>query len=209
MLQIDIQQKNYGTKTILESVSISVEKAGLYGIVGKNGSGKTTFFKCLSHLTDFQGKINYNKKTISAENIAFLPTEPFLYEHLTVNEFLKFYARLLHIENPKNPVFNIDSELFIKELSTGMRKKTYLNAVFQKMYDIYVFDEPFNGLDIESVYELGKIILQLSENHIVFVSSHLLESLQNCRCIFVLKNGNLQKILPDKYHIIESILFGS
>lgn len=207
MLQIDIIQKKFGKKIILENFHISIENNGLYGVVGKNGSGKTTFFKCLSQLVDFQGDILFNGKKIFSENVAFIPTEPYLYEHLTVKEFHTFYAKMLGISVKNEPIFEIDNSLLIKELSTGMRKKAYINAVFQKNYDIYIFDEPFNGLDIESVYELRKIIMQLAENHIVFISSHLLESLKDCACIFVLKENTLQKFFPEKFSEIENILF--
>lgn len=209
MLQIDIVEKKFGQKIILENLRISIENNGLYGIVGKNGSGKTTFFKCLSKLVDFQGSILFNENKICSENIAFIPTEPYLYEHLTVKEFHIFYAKMLGISVKNEPIFEIDNSLLIKELSTGMRKKNYINAVFQKDYDIYIFDEPFNGLDIESVYELRKIITQLSENHIVFVSSHLLQSLNTCEYIFILDNANIKIVTKEEYNELENIIFNS
>lgn len=208
MLQINIVEKKFGNKIILQNLNFSIEKNGLYGIVGKNGSGKTTFFKCLSHLTNFQGTILFKRNKISLENIAFIPTEPYLYEHLSVKEFYSFYAKMLDIPVKTEMIFDVDNSLLIRELSTGMRKKIYINAVFQKEYDIYVFDEPFNGLDIESVYELRKIIIQLSENKIVFISSHLLESLNRCEYIFVLNNSKLEKINKENYNDLENIIFG-
>lgn len=209
MLRIEISEKKFGETPILKDLHICLEKNGLYGVVGKNGAGKTTFFKCLSHLTDYQGRILLNNAPISSENIGFIPTEPYLYEHLIVREFHFFYAKMLGIPVKNMPIFEIDPSRLIKELSTGMRKKAYINAVFQKNYDIYIFDEPFNGLDIESVYELRKIIMQFAENHIVFISSHLLESLKDCACIFLLKPPTMQTILPENYSQIESILFHS
>lgn len=207
MLQIDIVHKKFGEKIILKDINFSIEKNGLYGVVGKNGSGKTTFFKCVSNLTDFQGDIFFNSKKLSSNSVGLIPTEPYLYEYLSVKEFHKFYAKMLDISIKEEIIFDIDNSLLIRELSTGMRKKAYINAVFQKNYDIYIFDEPFNGLDIESVYELRKVITQLSENHIVFISSHLLESLNNCECVFVLKDKKMEKITPENYSKIEDILF--
>lgn len=207
MLQIEILEKKYRQSTILEKINLKIEKNGLYGVVGKNGSGKTTFFKCIAHLIDFQGNIILNNHKISSENIAFIPTEPYLYDYLSVGEFYTFYAKLMNISVKKNAIFDLDTSLLIKELSTGMRKKAYINAVFQKNYDIYIFDEPFNGLDIESVYELRKTINQLSENHIVMISSHILESLNNCENIFVLKDKNITTFFPKNYSEIEKMLF--
>lgn len=207
MLQINIKHKNYGSNILFNNLHLHLEKAGLYGFVGKNGVGKTTFFKCLSHLTDFQGEIVYDSEKLSAEKVAFIPTEPYLYEHLSVKEFYKFYALLMNVSVCKNPIFEVDDSLLIKELSTGMRKKVYINAVFQHSHQIYIFDEPFNGLDVETTYVLGKLIAKLSENHIVLISSHILESLHHCDSIYAIKNGNFHQFSPENYKTIENFLF--
>jgi len=59
MLQIKIQEKSYSNKPILQDIQLSISQPGLYGIVGANGAGKTTFFKCLSSLESFEGEILY------------------------------------------------------------------------------------------------------------------------------------------------------
>ncbi|GET46115.1 ATP-binding cassette domain-containing protein [Capnocytophaga felis] len=191
MLTININDKKYSSKVILQNIELQIPKNGLYGFVGKNGSGKTTLFKCVSHLTDFQGEILYKNKKLLPQQIAFLTTEPFLYEHLTVGEFYNFFRKLAQINHSQEPIFDVNKNLLIKELSTGMRKKVYFNAVFQKKYDIYIFDEPFNGLDLESVFSIKKLLTTLSENHIVFISSHILETLKDCHKIFLLENNSL------------------
>ncbi|GIM50007.1 ATP-binding cassette domain-containing protein [Capnocytophaga stomatis] len=191
MLTININDKKYNSKVVLQNVELQIPKNGLYGLVGKNGSGKTTLFKCISHLTDFQGEILYENKKLLPQQIAFLPTEPFIYEHLTVEEFYNFFRKLTQIKHSQEPIFDINKNLLIKELSTGMRKKVYFNAVFQKKYDIYIFDEPFNGLDLESVFSIKRLLTKLSENHIVFISSHILETLKDCHKIFLLQNNSL------------------
>ncbi len=206
MLIINIEEKQYNSKIVLKNIAISVNEAGIYGIVGKNGSGKTTFFKCLNHLISFKGSIFYQEKQLLPQQVAFLPTEPFLYEHLTVKEFYTFYRRLTQIPKEREQMFAVDESLLIKELSTGTRKKAYFNAVFQKDYDLYIFDEPFNGLDVESVYEVKKIINQLAKKHIVFVSSHILETLSNCKKIFLLQNHSFTEFLSSEINEIESLL---
>lgn len=207
MLQIDIQCKKYNSNVILENVKIEISHQGLYGIVGKNGAGKTTFFNCITHLTGFQGAVSFENEKLEASQIAFLPTEPFLYEYLTVGEFYTFFSKIMNIKQEKEFTFGIDKNLLVRELSTGMRKKVYLNALLQRNYKLYIFDEPYNGLDIESVYLLRKIINQLSESHIVFVSSHILESLNNCNEIFILKDKRIQRIPPKDFPEIEKLMF--
>jgi len=151
MLEILIQEKHYSDRKILENIQLSIPKNGLYGVVGKNGAGKTTFFKCLSGLTPFKGEVRYCERRLMPEDIGFLPTEPYLYEHLTVAEFYTFFRLLLGIKSEEAMPFEVDKTLLIRELSTGMRKKVYCNAVLQKPYTLYIFDEPFNGLDYQTV----------------------------------------------------------
>ena len=206
MLQIKIQEKNYSNKTILKDIELSLTQQGLYGIVGTNGAGKTTFFKCLSGLEPFKGEILYEGKSLSSEQVAFIPTEPYLYEHLTVGEFYTFYCKLLGIRRAETFAFDIDKNLLIKRLSTGMRKKVYYNAVLQKPYTLYIFDEPFNGLDIASVIHIKKLLHSLAQTHIVLVASHLLESLQACVKIYLLQHLHFQAFAPEQIPFIESIL---
>ena len=192
MLQINHLEKSYQDRIILNHISLTIEKPGLYGVVGVNGAGKTTFFKCLSGLEPYQGEILYNKKMLSSDQVAFVPTEPYLYEHLTVGEFYTFYSKLLGIAPSKNYVFDIDKKLLIKQLSTGRRRKVYYNALLQKPYTLYIFDEPFNG--------------SLAQTHIVWVASHLLETLQDCECIYLLQNANFQRFTPKDINTIEQLL---
>ena len=98
MLQIKIKEKSYSNTPILQDIQLSISHPGLYGIVGANGAGKTTFFKCLSSLVSFEGEILYQGSPLSSGQVAFIPTEPYLYDHLTVGEFYSFYRKLLGIK---------------------------------------------------------------------------------------------------------------
>lgn len=89
-----------------------------------------------------------------------------------------------------------------------MRKKTYLNAIFQNEHQIYILDEPFNGLDLESNYVLMNFLKQKSKNSIVLISSHILEVLYaNCLSIFVVKDKNIEKFNKENCGFIERKLF--
>ena len=194
MLNILIKEKSYSGKLILKNIQLSIPQNGLYGVVGKNGAGKTTFFKCLCSLTSFKGEVSYQQQPLMPQQIGFLPTEPYLYEHLTVEEFYKFYSLLLDIKPQNTMPFEVNKNLLIKELSTGMRKKVYFNAVLQKPYTLYIFDEPFSGLK------------KLSETHIVLFASHILETLSDCKEIYLLYEGNAQIFLPSNLNKIEDFL---
>ncbi|MFZ0597211.1 MAG: ABC transporter ATP-binding protein [Flavobacterium sp.] len=209
MLKINIVKKTFGNKTILENIDFTILINGIYGVVGKNGEGKTTFFKCITNLTNFSGDISYDNLPIKNNEIAFFPTEVPLYDELTAKEFSNFYKELLNLKgNNKINLFNVPQDKLIKTFSTGMKKKAYMNAVFQKEYAIYIFDEPFNGLDLESNYILMNYIRQLSENSIVFISSHILEILyKDCESIFLVKNTRIEEFEKFQYAMIEEELF--
>ena len=206
MLDILIKEKSYSDKKILKNIQLTFTKVGLYGVVGKNGAGKTTFFKCISGLTSFEGIISFENKILTPREVSFLPTEPYLYDHLTVGEFYTFYSLLLGVKFKNDLPFEVDKSLLIRELSTGMRKKVYFNAVLQKSYKVYIFDEPFNGLDITSVYRVKKLLQELSEQHIVFISSHILETLEECEQLFLLQEGDVLCFASSELNEVEAAL---
>lgn len=209
MLTIHIDQKKYADKIILENIKINIEKPGIYGVIGKNGHGKTTLFKCILGLEKFQGSCKINGDNVVLQNAGWVPTEPTIYGELTAKEFYDFYAHLLDLKKTTvNTVFEVPQNQLIREFSTGMKKKTYLNAVFQKEFLIYILDEPFNGLDLESNYLLMNYIRELSKTAIVFISSHILEILyKDCDTIFLLKNKNTQEFEKSQFSEIEPALF--
>ncbi len=209
MLDILISKKEFGSKTILENINITIQEKGIYGIVGKNGQGKTTFFKCLLSLTPFEGAINFENQILKSKKMAWCPTEPALYEELTAVEFYDFYRELTSsASNNSEKLFDVAENQLIKDFSTGMKKKTYLNAVFQNDYPIYLLDEPFNGLDLESNYILVQYLKQKSKNSIILISSHILEILYaNCESIFVIKDKKIENVQKGDFQKIQEKLF--
>ncbi|MCC9016531.1 ATP-binding cassette domain-containing protein [Flavobacterium lipolyticum] len=209
MLIININQKKYNDKIVLQDININIDSPGIYGIIGKNGEGKTTLFKCLVGLEKFQGNCTIGENKVLLQNVAWVPTEPTIYSELTANEFYDFYIHLLDLKKTKSHLlFEVPENQLIKEFSTGMKKKTYLNAVFQKEFLIYILDEPFNGLDLESNYLLMTYIRELSKTKIVFISSHILEILyKDCKSIFLIQNTKIKEFKKDEYFRIEKELF--
>jgi ABC-2 type transport system ATP-binding protein len=125
-----------------------------------------------------------------------------MYEYLTGREFADFYAKNCGIKkaDPKNFLFEVNSTNLIKEYSTGMKKKTYINAVLQiPDYKIYVFDEPFNDLDIEANYRLLQHIRKLAETHVVLLSSHIIEIvLPYLKQCYFIENTKVEPCPADK-----------
>ena len=209
MLDISISKKEFGNKIIFENTTITIQQNGIYGIVGKNGEGKTTLFKCMLSLTPFEGKMSFEKDPLKIQKIAWCPTEPALYEELTAAEFYDFYRELTSsTSNNSKMLFDVTENQLIKNFSTGMKKKAYLNAVFQNDYPIYILDEPFNGLDLESNYILVQYLKEKSKSSIILISSHILEILYaNCESIFVIKDKDIVNFQKDNFQKIEEKLF--
>ena len=139
MLTINIQQKKFADKVILQNINLSILHNGIYGIVGKNGQGKTTFFKCVMGLEKYEGASFINDTKIELANVAWCPSEPTIYEELTAKEFYEFYRCLLNLEKTDDQfLFDVPENKLIREFSTGMKKKVFLNSIFQKkLSDIF------------------------------------------------------------------------
>ena len=197
MLKIKIHNINYRKKNIIDQVDIEIFTFGLFGFFGKNGAGKTSFLKTFIKNIAFNGEIKLKNASLSEKKVAWIPTEPFLYEYLTIKEFCDFYAYTVKGDILKNNYFfDIENSKLLKECSTGTKKKAYINAVLQfDDYDIYIFDEPFNGLDIESNYLLLNKIIELSKNNIVLISSHIIEIIEPYLTEkFYIGNSKIEKI---------------
>ncbi|RMZ57929.1 ATP-binding cassette domain-containing protein [Chryseobacterium nematophagum] len=180
MLDLNIETISYRKKMILQDIRISIVQFGLYGFFGKNGVGKTTFLKSCCDLVSYKGKISLSNRILDPSMVAWIPTEVEVYDYLTINEFHEFYklSSRNSIKSNKN-IFGLEKNKLLKECSTGTKKKAYINAVLQfSDYKLYIFDEPFNGLDIESNYILLDQIIRLSKNNIVFISSHIIELIE-------------------------------
>lgn len=197
MLEINIETISYRKKVILKDIKLSILQFGLYGFFGKNGEGKTTFLKSLCDLVSYKGNILLSKQNLEANMVAWIPTEIDIYDYLTIAEFHEFYklsSRNYNVATKKT--FGLDENKLLKECSTGTKKKAYINAVLQfSDYKLYIFDEPFNGLDIESNYILLNQIIELSKNNIVFISSHIIELVEPyLDGKFIVKNQTIQEV---------------
>ena len=208
MLAINIKEKKFTQEILLRNITINIEKPGIFGLVGKNGQGKTTLFKCALGLEKFTGTCTLNSENIKQHNVAWCPTEPSIYNELTSVEFYDFYRKLLDIKNDAdNLLFDVPKDKLIREFSTGMKKKVYLNAVFQKEYPVYFLDEPFNGLDLESNFILIKFLKKQAQKSTIIISSHIMEILySNCSEIFVLNNKTILKFEKQNFNLIEEVI---
>jgi ABC-2 type transport system ATP-binding protein len=209
MLTIKINQKKYSDKLVLENVALSIPENGIYGMVGKNGEGKTTLFKCVLGFETYTGESTFKNNKIVLQDVGWCPAEPKLYGELTAYEFYDFYRLLLELKEVEGKkLFDVPENKLIREFSTGMKKKTYLNAIFQKEYPIYFLDEPFNGLDLESNHVLMQYLKHKAKDCVIVISSHIMDVLyNNCAKIFVVHNKNVTEFEKETFNEIENVLF--
>lgn len=214
MISIKELSFSYKKGPVLQNLTIDFEENSIHGIVGLNGSGKTTLFNILcGYLEPDAGSIISNGNNLKKSNIAYIDTESFFYPKLSGREFLSVFksSNNNYNEDELASVFNLPLDELIEDYSTGMKKKLLIISQLKQDKKIYVFDEPFNGLDIESNKSLV-IILELlnKKGKTVFVSSHIIEPLFNiCHKIHHLKDKSfVRSYTRDEYDELEHEVFG-
>lgn len=209
MIQVNNISKQYGKNNVFKNINLSFEKGKIYGLVGKNGAGKTTLFSCIAGLETYQGTITYTNGIL--KNVTgFLPAVPYFMSKLTGNEYLQLFCNARNIHFKKTAIqniFNLPLNSYVETYSTGMKKKLALHAILLQKNDVFILDEPFSGIDIESNILLTQIITLLKEQQkIILISSHIFSILQEtCDVLHYLSNGEIkQTVSKANFHLIEN-----
>lgn len=210
MLIVESLSKSYGSKQVLHNISVNFAAGQVHGIIGLNGAGKTTFFNCICGLLEHEGSIKYTGEAKLKDAIGYVPTEPYFFPRTKGKEYLAF---LRHAKGEKQidpavlQYFDLPLDEYIDNYSTGMKRKIAFMGAMIGSSDIYILDEPFNGVDIKSNLVLKQRILELKQQgKTVLLSSHIISSLAElCDQVYLLKDGNIARhYLPDAYAQIES-----
>jgi ABC-2 type transport system ATP-binding protein len=208
MIKILNLKKKFGENQVLNGVTATLVEGNVYGIVGENGSGKTTLFRCLAGLENYQGEIEYDGGMLKNE-LGLLLTEPFFMTKITGLEYLKFMCQARSIDSGnllERNVFDLPLNRYAETYSTGMKKKLALTAILMQENSVFILDEPFNGVDIQSNILISEIILKLKAlNKTIILSSHIFSTLSDtCDQIFLLKKGEFSNpILKHEYAELE------
>lgn len=194
--------KRYLGKVAVAGISFDVEPGKIYALLGPNGSGKTTWMKMVAGLIKpTMGTITYKGNVIGVETkrkIAYMSTEPFFYNFMTVHGVGKYYEdffddfdRLKYNELIKRMGLNMTDKS--KNLSSGLAAKLKIAATLARKAEVYLLDEPLNGIDIIARDHIINAILEAAtENATLIISSHLVDELEKIvdNAIFI-KDGNL------------------
>jgi ABC-2 type transport system ATP-binding protein len=180
--------KKYMNKTAVNGISVEIEKGKIYALLGPNGSGKTTFMKMIAGLVKpTSGTLTYKELPIGIESkskIAYMSTEPFFYNYMTAVNVGKYYQDFFEdfdMKRYEELVGRMELNLKdkAKSLSSGMAAKLKIAATLARKAELYMLDEPLNGIDIIARDKIITTILEVAREDVtILISSHLVDELE-------------------------------
>jgi ABC-2 type transport system ATP-binding protein len=210
MLVVDVESLwvRYGPLAAVRGISLHIPRGEVFGFIGPNGAGKSSTIKVLATLLrDFTGKVKINgldvlhKPQAVREKIGYVPDFFGVYEDLTVEEYLHFFAAAYRIDRPRRKAIIGDvlelTDLVHKlnapvdALSRGMKQRLSLARVLLHDPDLLLLDEPASGLDPRARIEMRELLKALKEmGKTILISSHILHELsQLCTRIGIIEAG--------------------
>ena len=207
-------RKSFDKKEVIKGANYVFEKGRIYGLLGRNGAGKTTLFNCINEDIKIDGGeilLDYNgeERPLVAEDIGYVLSTPLVPEFLTGREFIKFFLDINKdkITNMKtiDEYFDFmiidkdDRDKLLKDYSHGMKNKMQMLINFIANPLVLLLDEPLTSFDVVVAEEIKTLLRELKEDHIVILSTHIMElALDMCDDIVILNGGALKKIERDE-----------
>lgn len=202
--------KKYGSRFVLEDISLNVEKGSIYGFLGQNGAGKTTTIKLLSGLSiPTQGQIFVDGMDLSFESekikqiLGLVPQDSGFYDERTALSHMIYYGRLKGLSKKESleqsrvllEKVGLGNEMFkkVSYFSHGMKTRLGVAQALLNSPEVLILDEPTNGLDPVGIRQIREIIREYNKNGVtIFLSSHnLLEVQEICTHVGILDKGKL------------------
>lgn len=194
--------KRYGGKFAVNGMSVVIEDAHIYGLLGPNGSGKSTWMKMAAGLiVPDEGEMRLDGVKISAEtkkHIAYMPTEGYFYSYMKIKDVGRYYQDFFDDFDAQQferltADMDLEMNMKVRNLSSGMMAKLKIAVTLSRKAELYLLDEPLNGIDLLARDEVVNTILtNMSDNASVVISSHLVEELERIidKAIFM-KDGQI------------------
>lgn len=209
MIEVKNLVKRYGNHAAVNDLSFTVETGKVVGFLGPNGAGKSTTMNMITgYIAPTEGEVLIDgidimdEPELAKKNIGYLPEIPPLYPDLKVREYLSFVAELkkvskkdrdieVHKIMSKTKTLDV-SERLIKHLSKGYKQRVGLAGAMMGNPDILILDEPTVGLDPSQIIEMRELIRELSKNHTVLLSSHIMQEISAvCDEIIIINEGKM------------------
>lgn len=197
--------KSFGTKEAVKHLSLTIDKPGVYGLLGTNGAGKTTTIRMiLGIIKRTSGTITWNGKEVTRENVNFgyMPEERGVYPKTKIFDQLMYFARLkgMKVKEATEAIDywlkRLDMEeyrnMLAEKLSKGNQQKIQFIIAVMNNPELIVLDEPFSGLDPVNTEMLSKVVEELvNKNKYIIMSSHQMSSIEEfCSNLTILNRGN-------------------
>ena len=202
MLECRELTKWFGSKEAVADLTLNLDKGKIYGLLGENGSGKTTWMKMVAGLTKpGRGEILYEGHPIGWRDkakIAYMATEPFFYDFMKVSDVGEYYEAFFEDFDRRKytetvSAMGLEPGMKVRNLSSGMSAKLKLAATLSRNAELYLLDEPLNGIDYKAREEIIGLILEEANGENTFViSTHLLEEVESfIEYVIFIKDGHL------------------
>ncbi len=203
LLKIENLGKKYYNKTALNEINITMEKGKIYGLLGPNGSGKTTLMKVIAGLhKQTSGNVLINGEPLSFRTkakISYMPTENYMYGDFKVKNILKFYKDMYEDFQEDTAIkilkdIKVDTDFKVSKLSSGLIGKLKVALTLSRSTDLYMLDEPLNGVDVLSRDIIMDLITKsYNENKTIIISTHLVSEIEKILdSVIFLKEGNIE-----------------
>lgn len=194
--------KSYGNKEVLKGVNLNIPKGKIVGLLGPNGSGKTTMIKLMNGLLQAgEGSVEIKGMKPSVETkkiVSYLPEKTYLNDWMKVKDILEFFKDFYEdfdMEKADRMIesLKIDKNEKLKTMSKGTKEKVQLILVMSRKADLYILDEPIGGVDPAArSYILDTILTNYNENSTLLIATHLISEIENiCDDIIFISNGEI------------------
>jgi len=212
MIKVEGLTKRYGRTIAVDNISFEVAKGQIVGFLGPNGAGKTTTMRVLTcFLPPTEGKATVAGYDVQEQplevkkRIGYLPESPPLYPEMEVDEYLAFTGRIKGVSKgeirrrvdevtERCALGDVRSKL-ISKLSRGYRQRVGLAQALIHNPDVLILDEPTAGLDPKQIIETRKLIHDLSGEHTIILSTHILPEVSTtCQMVIIINQGRLEAI---------------
>lgn len=180
--------KSYDDKQVLKDINLKISKGKIIGLLGKNGTGKTTLIKLINDLlTPTSGEILINGKKPGIESkeiISYLPEKTYLDREMKVKDAIKYFKEFYKNFDSEKALkllndLDLDVNTKISKMSKGMQEKLQLILVMSRKAELYILDEPLGGVDPATRdYILDTILSNFGEGASVIISTHLIADIE-------------------------------
>lgn len=205
IVKVENVTKYFKQEKVLDDVNMNLETGHIYGIVGKNGAGKTVLFKIIAgFIKPSSGKVTVAGKIIGVDRDfpdslgLIIETPGFLSQY-------NAYQNLLYLANINNKIskedikeairmvgLDLDSNKKVGKFSLGMRQRLGIAQAIMENPNLIILDEPMNGLDKKGIEDVKELLLKLKgDGKTILMASHYAEDMEICDEVFQMEDGKL------------------